>query len=258
MKKSTIYTISLVAAIALFFPTSCNKIGERLYLENGKNDLRQCVIKKISFGTNTAEGGVANSLTFTYNDRKDPVLGMPVFVGTGSPKWVFYYDNRGRLIHFAGLYNDSLTFEFWHNYYYDDQDRIIGDSVYNFGLITHPNLSSQGSYTIFAYDYLNRISRATISGPLNFFNLPPTIYTYDDHGNLFAGALHYDDKANLLLTNKIWRFINRDYSLNNLVTADAYNDHGLPVLYSKSTGGPDFTLFDFYVEFPVSIEYDCQ
>jgi hypothetical protein len=259
MKVNAISAVCSYATIALFLSGSCNKIDEeRLYLENGKADLRQCVIKKITFGMDTNEGGVANFMTFTYNERKDPVLGTPRFVATGSPKWVFYYDGKGRLIHFAGLYNGNPNFEFWHNYFYDDQDRIIGDSIYNLGIIGQPGRSAQSSYETFTYDKLNRINHETITGAYNPFNLPPADYTYDIHGNLFGTTQHYDDKVNLLLTNKIWRFINRDYSLNNLVTADAYNDHGLPVLYSKSTGGPDFALFDFYVQFPVSIEYDCQ
>jgi len=52
-------------------------------------------------------------------------------------------------------------------------------------------------------------------------------YSYNADGNL-AGH-DYDDKINYHRTNRVWMFIDRDYSVNNPVIATyEYNDFGLP------------------------------
>ena len=61
-------------------------------------------------------------------------------------------------------------------------------------------------------------------------------WTYDANGNrnLTDHTLTYDDKINPYLTNKVWQFLNLDYSVNNPVRTDSsytnvYNELGLPV-----------------------------
>src|SRR5882757_2324396 len=88
------------------------------------------------------------------------------------------------------------------------------------------------SYSALFYDQLNRIIREEVT-PSRMPELPPPTvitYQYDASGNLFPN--NHDNKVSLLLTNKVWRFINRDYSINNPVVADAYNDHGLPTAFT--------------------------
>jgi hypothetical protein len=264
MKKNLFALIAGALIIILFLPfDSCHKIEElKLDLRNGNADLKQCVIKEIDFqfmSDNIPAGG-PNQLIFTYNSQKDPVTMIPNVIGDGSPSRAFYYDKNGRLTSFVGILQNG-AFEFWHDYTYDRLGRIIEDSLYIFGVVGNLGGALTKKYSALSYDHLNRVVREIITFNFTAPGLPDTInYSYDAAGNLYGAAIPYDNNVNPLLTNKIWRFLDRDYSVNNSVKATAFNEHRLPILYSNTTGGPEMGFFEYNItlETGITIQYDCM
>lgn len=252
----------------LMLSGSCGKTDSiRLELENGNTELKECVITSMGTGV---PGSSRERYDFVYNKLKNPVSATPVGgPNTGSPKWEFFYDEKNRLIRFVGVYNDARFFEFWHKYTYDKQDRIITDSTYLLGDTLHFDQSYFQGLDLISYDHLNRIDQETGTSNLSSILPPPApppppgthSSPYDARGNLAGTFFSYDNKLNPLLTNKIWRFINRDYSVNNPVGATAYNEHGFPLHFSDTTRGPSAEIFDFGEQDTfggVSFQYDCQ
>lgn len=264
MKKKLLALIAGSLISILFLPFhSCHKIEElELDMRNGNADLKQCVIKEVDFQFMEGQipGVGTNQLKITYNSTKDPVAMIPNVIDDGSPSRAFYYDKHGRLTSFVGILQNG-AFEFWHNYIYDKKDRIVGDSLYMFGAPGNLGNALTKEYSQLSYDYLSRITRE-----IKFFDFTPPFqpdtinYQYDAAGNLDGAIVQYDNNVNPLLTNKIWRFLDRDYSVNNSVKATAFNEHRLPILYSNTTGGPEMGLFEYNItlETGITIQYDCM
>ena len=226
----------------------------RTDLKNGNTELKACVIKEIDFTMSFL--GTTQRLIFTYDNRRNPVTATPDEINTGSPKWHFYYDKKGRLITFAGLYNNG-GFEFWNNYHYDEWDRVVSDTDYYIGNVGQLPGHAPTYWHTYTYDNLNRIIEGTsANSQMPFF--PPQVFdlTYDAAGNLNILSPSYDNKLSPLLTNKIWRFLNVNYSVNNSRPALAYNQYGLPTQFE---GGPgDFVNFNLPPADETTIKYDCQ
>ena len=120
----------------------------------------------------------------------------------------------------------------------------------------------------YEYDQWDRVIKTTRYYPSSFVQVYE--YEYESDGNLesisefvngnpagvrtFTG---YDDKVSIFRTSKIWMFIERNYSKNNLVAADTYNNKGLPTKYNS----PNFGVYRFLYETDISrsdIEYKCK
>lgn len=178
--------------------------------------------------------GGNDTMTFTYNSHGDPVKGARKYTSTGAPDFVFKYDKYNRLTDLIGVYDFNYpdNVESWHKYFYNEYNQIVLDSFYLFPSIINgqPSISS-AEYSIITYEYdiKNRISKVTTT---YYGNVSPTVsyeyYSYDENSNL-QGVPH-DNKINLHRTNKIWMFLDRDYSVNNPAIASYnYNSFGLPV-----------------------------
>ena len=239
-------------AIALF-AISCKKdaqlspAAETLAPPKGGKEFKKCdlaqIISRNIFGDE-------NIITFEYNKKGDPVSVTPSFIGTGTPQWLFRYDNKGRVTDFIGVYENG-GFEFWHKYGYDKHNRIIVDTQYIFGLYgDEPMNYNQVFYIQYSYDAQGRISQMvhSISGVTN--------YTYDANGNLVRPGAVYDTQVNFRRTNQMWMFITRDYSMNNPVAADAYNSEGLPTEYDITP--PPFYSFFSWSLIDASLSYNCK
>lgn len=81
---------------------------------------------------------------------------------------------------------------------------------------------------LYEYDDKKRIIKVTKTFSLGS-TYPTEIYQYqyDGNGNLVTPGEVYDNKINFHRTNKIWMFLDRDYSVNNPFTANAYNSNHL-------------------------------
>ena len=263
MQKLHLLGICLLAVVA--FPiNSCRKVDEmKFLLENGRADLRQCSIQHMSqLLLFSAEPTV--TLTFTYNNRKDPVSVIP---DLGPFQWLLSYDKNGRLSQFMVLRGDG-HFEIWHVYLYDNKGRIIGDSAYREGLPSDRNTALARWLSNEYYDHLERVIKETqISPGINI----SVEYTYNNQGNLISRRISdngqisienigsYVNEASVLLTNHIWRYLARDYSLNSRSYAYSLNEHGLAIEY-RGTDGHDIGTFFFgsYEDTQLVIQYDCQ
>lgn len=204
-----------------------------------------CRIEKIIPVTPT----YGDSAVFTYNQSGDPVS-----MTTSNENLVFKYDGHNRLTEVGDYYNNGF-YQYWHHYIYNHQNVIVADSLYDSGPLLNgvPASHFYIHYVTFNYDAQGRIIQkrdsASNGGPFN----PIVInYVYDSKGNLENGA-SYDDKISLRRTNKIWEFIDQNYSLNNEIPAGPYNNAGLPL---RVAGNPQF--FGFLHFGAVNVTYSCK
>jgi len=227
--------ISPLLYVAVILLSSCQKNDEYLnddsqkallkstYLQNKPNgEVRNCQILQISYTVGSAN----DILQINYNGAGDPVsVTRTMGARTGYPNFVFKYDDKNRLSELIAPYNNT-TAEYWHKYFYDNQGDIILDSAYVFPGIANgfPENAFSKQLTYYTYDNKSRI----IKDSTVFSSSAPVVhtYSYDDNGNKIGYS--YDDKVNLNRTNKIWMFLNRDYSVNNPFNAGSYNATGLP------------------------------
>lgn len=209
------------------------------------------------------ESGSGDSLIFRYNDYGNPVSITRITDANGATDYLFRYDARQRLTDYAGPCQDGL-FESWRHYYYDNSNRIAGDTVYYFGQVgldgPLPDPAAAKPYDRlpvgqtdrYEYDEENRIVKVirtfTEGGEATIQ------YTYNEAGNLekrytaFSASPDlnyitvfgpYDNKVNMHRTHPIWQFIDQDYSRNNPFTADAYNAQVLPLKISSAKAESD-------------------
>lgn len=259
MKKH--YHPAITLAMALFLLPGCKKVIDYLQ-ENPTAPFCPCQIKQFNY-TGLFQ---SDSVVFSYNAAGDPLTAIRSQPGTGAPNFFFRYDRHGRFSDLLGGYGStpfSSGLESWDRFFYDNQGRIIMDSAYFFpGVVNDnptidPHLLTSVSIIRYEYDTKGRISKASV-----FSNSSPwysNTYSYDASGNL-AGS-QYDDKINYHRTNKIWMFIDRDYSVNNPLTATyMYNNFGLPtsIMTLEGNSGNFFSIaFTQYDFFRADIKYRC-
>jgi len=212
-----------------------------------------------------------DTAVFTYN-----ALGNPVSIihqrDIGEDNLFFKYDHANRLTDFIIAYANAAADggDQWHRYSYDPHNttRIVADTDYisyetENGIIT----SYDGiELTTFAYDAKDRISKTTeIVLADDIDDTVITAYTYDSRGNLVASGAAYDNKINIHRTNKMWMFLDRDYSVNNPVDngTDTYDAENLPVTIATNSSA-QVAGFDFMVigypngQTNVTVSYSCE
>lgn len=207
---------------------------------------------------------VPDTMIFTYNLLNNPVTGIRhPRSSTGYPNFIFRYDKYNRFTDLIGAFdinNIEYGVESWDRYFYDSFNRIIKDSSYIFPSIVNgePALGGHAQIQIITYEY---DSKNRVSKEIKVFGARAltSTYTYDQHGNL-AGIPH-DNKINIHRTNKIWMFLDKDYSINNPATASyTYNNYGLPIKIVPNTGTMEFMSIGYtsleYVE--AEIQYMCK
>jgi hypothetical protein len=232
---------------------SCIKPPHDFDPRDGNNVYNGCRVKQ-TINQQTVESAVITH-NFVYNSSNNPESVSSDGVGTANPNLIFKYDGKGRLIEYSGIYPNGL-FEFVHKYGYS-HNRIVTDTQYVFG--TYATLSGYFSkrYKYLSYDYLNRIVQ---DSEVYVFPAPSVNvinFSYDATGNLVNGKV-YDTKLNPHRTNKIWMFIDRDYSVNNPVAANTYNSVGLPLTYTPAGPVFDLTFAYFYYYGSTQIIYNCK
>ena len=243
MKKNWYYLLVTITGISLSILSGCKK--------NLDPDLLSYNIKQFSYAGSPLGVGrlVSDTMRFTYNSSGDPVTAIRTAVSTGYPNFFFKYDQHGRFTDLIGGYGHTINdpIESWTRYFYDNLNRIVRDSFYSFPLIVNgrPTLGEYSGFinSTYTYDSKDRI----ISTTRGLFT---TTYAYDGQGNLVGTA--YDNKINIHRTNKIWMFIDKDYSVNNPVTASyVYNSVGLPTKIVPFAG----TVDEFMAVAETSLEF---
>lgn len=202
-------------------------------------------------------------IEFTYN-AKGKLVGRRVTPNVPEmPDLIIIYDQLGRVSQYIG--NGSTVvgglFEQWHYLYYDNRNNIIRDSAYYDGVIGPDGPVNEGPieysrHTIkYEYDAQNRMTKRWIVE-----NGQTSEYHYNADGNLtiseYGDSIYYDHKVNFNRTDPFLQFLHRDYSLNNQVGANAYNQYGLPLAYPY-IGKLHFYLYPYI--FPVmQFTYNCK
>lgn len=259
MKKSlSFFSVVLIAGM-LLLAGGCKKIAEEI-LKDPCADIKFCNIQSYTFsGVGTSYP--ANTATFTYDALGNPLTVTNTEVSTGYPNQVFRYDGAHRLTEFYRPYNNG-QFETWHKYVYDGSGRIAFDTTFVFGTVTPagPSGSWQTRLTTYTYDAGCRIIKTSaIDLGIPGGGTPAvTNYSYDINGNLVRPGVVYDSKVNIHRTNKVFMFVDRDYSMNNPFTATAYSGYSLPwTISSPAAINPAI----FFLLRPIdnsNFEYKCD
>jgi hypothetical protein len=259
MKKLVVFSCYAVFTAAVLLLSGCKKLLE--YIEDHPGVAGgHCAIKGFKYANPFSS---SDTVTFTYNSVGNPVSAIRIHTNTGAPNSLFRYDQKNRLTDMINSYGTEISspVESWTRYFRDATGRINRDSVYSFPTIVdgNPTTGEFGSASMSAYEYDSKDRIIKVTRSRSGITLLVWNYAYDANGNLKGNA--YDDKVNFHQTNKVWMFIDRDYSVNNPATANyTYNGFGLPT-HIDVTAGPMFFLgvpgsaFE-YTE--ASIEYDCH
>lgn len=218
--------------------------------------LKQLILK--------AESEKDKTGTFEYNAAGNPISYTPTGYGAGSLKYEFRYDMSGLLTDYIGYSPNTipLTCNFWIRFVYEN-NRIVRDSVYynsNYGAALTSYTKHVG-VTEYEYDDQERISRIKYKQHTN--GVPNGVmgnykFDYNDAGNLVTPGAAYDDKVSIYRTNKIWMFLSRNYSKNNIKSALSYNSNGLPVAFASATlRSASMRFFESLDLSNCEILYDC-
>jgi hypothetical protein len=249
--RKNVHFILLMGVIVGILLSGCNKLEDRLDKDPlATSDL--CQVKAMTYSVFSTPIGV----TINYK-WGDPVSVIQTSSGTGHPDGYFRYDNKRRLTDYIGIYGNSNGFEFWHRYVYDKKDRVIRDTSYFLGIMVNdkPAFYNDGAVIYYEYDQYGRIVHTS----QDWFSFPgsPTdsYYSYDAKGNLVIPGVTYDNKVSIHRTNRIWMFIDRNYSVNNAY-ATTWNEYGLPTKMGLSDQGGRFA--GFYYGSLDTVEYKCK
>jgi hypothetical protein len=250
MKKYILLYVVAALSIIMIFISGCKKVYD--YIEiHPSADLKICPIQRFIFSMPYSH--YIDTLNFNYNILGDPISITRPEPRTGAPNYLFKYDKAGRLTDFIGVYSSGIWTELWHRYFYDGQNRIVTDSVYEFAQMINGHMSNPNdSYVnLLTYDSKNRIIVETRiwHGQTQQFN-----YSYNAAGNKTPGI--YDQKINYHRTNKIWMFVDREYSLNNPFQANSYNSFLLPEKIGLNISSYSLFLNNAFIN--ATIEYMCS
>ncbi len=249
-------TLSCVALFVLsLLLTACKKDDH--YPPGGQYCRVHQVIGRIGYEQDT--------ITIKYNNKGNPVEMNRTYVTTGSPRYVFKYDKRDRLIELLGMYNLPASYEMRFRYAYDYKDRISSDTVYTLGFIDLPNRVEY--IREYSYDHKDRLIRMKHKNP----NHPDSRWTYSYHynqqGNLEKVtneygsevplfSFDYDDKININSLHPIWQFLSSDYSRNNISIVTSYNAKGLPIAFDQGEKREGhFANIAFH---NIAVSYECR
>jgi len=264
MKKNKIFFILLIISTILIISQGCQKLMDFIQV-HPTAELPICQIRQLNILP--LYGNPPDTLKFKYNSWRDPVSILRAEPTTGSANYFFHYDNQHRLTETIGAYGQTPLesgVESWEKYFYDGNGRVIKDSLYFFPDIVdgQPVHGQYGVITVylFEYDAEERISKV-ISYREKAAQPYIETYTYDAKGNL-TGPATYDNKLNFRRTNKLWMFLDRNYSLNNTANASySYNQLGLPtkIDYQPGDAGSFRICPATIMAFTnATIEYDCH
>jgi len=207
---------------------------------------------------------------FAYNQKGDPVSIIFDFTTTGASNFLFLYDNKHRIKDYLATYPNN-SYQFWISYTYDARDRVISDTSYQGGSIENgvPKVNPYNTtYANYEYDAFDRIIKVVRywAGSKNWFYTEDFIYNSDGNLSLYRSSSpysvnevkgeSYDNKINFHQTNKVWMFVDRNYSKNNPVSAVQYNSKGLPLKFDINPS----VYFDFLWQIELrraDIFYSC-
>ncbi len=220
-------------------------------------EVKTCEISKMTF-SNSEDQFV---YTFTYNKQGQPLSVISNKRGTyGALHYYFRYDKKHQLtdvIEAFRIEEGQYLYNTWQRFQYNTKGLIVSDSTFYFGLggafpeETFTNGFWTTQYTYDKQTRLIKVTRTDFGAPGETFETIDT-YAYNNNGNL--DGYTFDNKVNINRTNAIWMFLNRDYSLNNKIKAQTYNEAGLPLTITNEW----FNFLPVGREGGVVFEYNCK
>ncbi|HYF31483.1 MAG TPA: hypothetical protein VD993_10225 [Chitinophagaceae bacterium] len=261
MKKFFHWCCTAICILAVMQLTSCKR-----EVMKKESKVSPCRIKKI---IQKMPGVQDRTGVFTYNSSGDPIGFTPEGFSTGSVKYEFRYDKDRRLTDYIGYYPGSPGvnpfFEFWTKYYFGSDGRVSHDTTYFYGIYGAELTTYYKPYqntTTYTFDQQERVSRTVkreIRNGAAAMLMADYKYAYNEFGNLVTAGANYDDKTNVYSTNRIWMFLNRNYSKNNVLHGTSYNSYGLPLGFARSPSqGPWLSMLVFLGLGECEIEYECK
>ncbi|SFE95331.1 hypothetical protein SAMN05518672_1131 [Chitinophaga sp. CF118] len=266
MKKNSILFLSAVFITANLLFSGCDK-------PDPDCQPQLCQIVKLTnqdplYGNYTAD--------FEYDAKGTPLRINHIPTATGATNYLFRHDQQNRVTDAIGAYHNGNygdLFEFWHRFKYDGRNRVIQDSSFYSGIIGDnpikiPDVPILILVTTFQYDSHNRVISLN---EVQEFGVRNQYFYYNNMGNLDSVVTkhgddpqyvdvygNYDNKVNFHLTNPLWQFMDRDYSLNNSLNATAFNKYGLPTHIASK--GKDYLhpTFLTYLIGTLDIQYSCK
>ena len=176
---------------------------------------------------------------FEYNKWGDPVRILFDFNSSddNTTNWIFRYNQKHQLTDAIKSY--TYVYFLWSKYVYDHKGTIIRDTTLYFGQMQGETPLPGRNPIINYYTYDNQDRIIKVHSVSNTYS-KDFFYNYDSNGNLERTGftpqgqyipLAYDDKVNPQRTNQVFMFVARDYSRNNAMPAESYNDEGLPLMF---------------------------
>lgn len=223
--------IALCFTVIVFAFVSCTKINFAEYRKN-PGQLRFCNI-----ATWTDSPGDESSETrtniFTYDEHGNPLTVTSDNSSTGSGAHFFTYDDKQRLAKYE--YEFVRTKE-----YHYDGNSTRADSA------TVTDLFEREFSEVYTYDTRGRIIKSVLtmtSSPFEEDVFPPEtkdyIYLNDDISSILLNDVQqnpdvtYSDKPSVYMTNKIWKFVNQNYSKHAVSGVATRNRVGLPLTFTE-------------------------
>jgi|GEM_PF-473884 len=283
MKKNKIENVAFLLSIAMTIClTSCQKLFDYIHKPgNGDAVSDICQVQTI-----TTDGQWGANYVFNYNKRGDIESIITSALGTGNPNVFFIYDKKHRASQVIYSFTPTPTTPgvvwAWQKFGYNKADQIIKDTTYGFtGIGNDGNVipSSQFiSVAVIKYDTYNRVvaSDDSVWAFGNFSNTDHNAYKYDERGNLAYQARQYqgtqspfpysdtfrikpyDDKISIRRTNKMWMYIDKNYSINNSFSGATYNNYGLPIFFDSQQYLQGLVTLLPFANGNVTVHYECD
>lgn len=241
--------LSIVAIFFMF--VSCTKFNLADYKKNPGIDLRFCNIKTWI----DQHGDELRTNIFTYNENENPLSVTSNLSGTGSGHHFFEYDANQRLIKY------EYEFVFTRFYHYEGDNRLATGAQVMDGF-------GRELLETYTYDDRKRIIKSVlelVSTPFIDDEYPTEtkeyVYMNDDLNSLLVNGesqnpdVVYSKNASIYMTNKVWQFVNQNYSKHSIVNVDSINRMGLPLTFKEEQYA--FPFLDIQGS-GSSVTYNCR
>ncbi|MBV4358823.1 hypothetical protein [Pinibacter aurantiacus] len=286
MKNNKLKHGTFALLTIVFFSTGCQKLIDYVKKPgNGKDYSDICQVKTV----NSDGGDWGADYVFNYNKRGNLESIITSFPTDGNPNVFIFYDKKQRPTQIIYPYRSNPTepgpVDGWETFGYNSAGQIVRDTSYTFGAIgaggaPDPSSALIKKISTIQYDGYDRVVGQKDSvfyyGIFNNTNL--WAYKYDANGNLAYSARQYhsnelggttyndtirvmfpyDNKINIRQTNRLWMFLDKNYSVNNSLSGASYNLYGLPLVFDAQQYTLGFNTLLPFVTGKVTVQYDCK
>lgn len=252
--------LTILFCLPLLTLTSCTKVWD-YFKQNPDHPGANCRIEQISFESlNTFDEIIPSAAYFSYNTFNNPTL---IRFDIPYDLWpmdkAFRYDAENRLIVYVEGFEYPETVQtLWHKYIYINPMKII-DSVFTYTTGDYMITDRPDDYSGLRVYELTLDFWGRIINEKRIYensNISEKIFRYDHNGNIIKPGITYTTKPNIRQTNKIWQFIDRDYSVHQPEhEVGTFTSFGMPHTFTNiiSTYSEVLTISPSAV-----ITYNCE